>query len=63
MNDDVDWESLAIGLIWGIGIVFALVRLEIWARRPRPAGPVDPFETLRWEVHQAARDATRDAAG
>jgi hypothetical protein len=63
VNDDVDWESFAAGLIWGIGLVFALVRLELWLRRPAQLPPPDPFETLRWEVLQAAREATRDAAG
>lgn len=61
MNSDVDWESYALGLIAGIGLVLWLIRFELWLeRRPRPA-PADPFENLRWEVHAAARQVIEDA--
>lgn len=61
MNDP-DYESFALGLLWGIALMLVLIRLELWnGPRHRPPPP-DPFDTLRWEVLQAARDATRDAA-
>ena len=62
MTDD-EWTRFAAGLIWGMGLILWLIRFELWLeRRPAPA-PADPFETMRWEVLQAARDVTRDAAG
>lgn len=61
--DELDYESFALGLLWGVLLVLTLIRFELWlARPPRRPAPPDPFETMRWEVLQAARDVTRDAA-
>lgn len=56
MDGNVDVESLWIGIIWGFAIILTLIRFEMWLRRPRQPAPVDPFETLRWDVHRSARD-------
>lgn len=55
MEGDVDIESFWAGLIWGIAIIFTLIRFEMWLRRPPIVAPVDPFDTLRWDVLNSAR--------
>lgn len=61
MSGDVDWESYTLGLLAGVGLVLFLIRLELWLARPPRPQPVDPFDTLRWDVLRDAREATRDA--
>lgn len=61
MDGELDYESFAGGLLWGLALVLTLIRFEVWLRRSPPPAPPDPFETLRWEVLQAAREMTRDA--
>lgn len=61
---DGEWEAFFNGLAWGVVLVFSLVRYELWLQRRhqvRPV-PVDPFDTLRWDVLAAARQATREGA-
>jgi hypothetical protein len=60
---ELDLESFDLGLIWGIALVVVLIRFELWLHRPTRPAPADPFDTLRWEVLQAARQVTQDAAG
>jgi hypothetical protein len=53
-GDDVEW--FWSGLLWGIVLIVTLIRFEMWLRRPPEPVPVDPFDTLRWEVLRSARD-------
>ena len=56
MDADIDVESLWAGLLWGMAILLLLIRLEMWLRRPPQPAPVDPFDTLRWDVLRDARN-------
>lgn len=53
-NDNAEW--LWVGLVWGIAITILLIRYEMWLRRTPDPEPVDPFDTLRWEVLHSARE-------
>jgi hypothetical protein len=53
-GDDIEW--FWSGLTWGMVLIILLIRFEMWLRRPPVQTPVDPFDTLRWEVLHSARN-------
>lgn len=61
MSEHLDPESFALGVLYGLLLSAALVRIvgHLHTRATPPRPPTDPAEALKWEVWAAAEHITR----